>query len=179
MQGEITVKSEVGHGSQFCLTFTFPIAGKVAMKPTSIHLLHPDHEEDREANQHFRVLIVEDYNANILVATALLTSFGYSFEIAHNGKEAVELLAKETFDLVLMDVQMPVMDGYRATRLIRKQEKAAGKPPIPIIGMTAHALTGDKEKCLRAGMNEYISKPFEPDELKEVLKSYGRRIAAQ
>ncbi|MCE2573094.1 response regulator [Motilimonas eburnea] len=109
------------------------------------------------------VLLAEDNIINQQVARELIKALGLDITIASNGLEAVELANSQTFDLIFMDIQMPEMDGYQATRQIRQQHD------LPIIAMTAHALAGDKEKCLRQGMDDYISKPIDPDELKRLL----------
>lgn len=116
------------------------------------------------------ILLVEDYKANVLVATALLEEFGYDFTVASNGQQALHYIQNQSFDLVLMDVQMPGIDGFEATHFIRMWEKERKKNPLAIIGMTAHALAGDRERCLEAGMNEYIAKPFHPDEFKSKIE---------
>lgn len=118
------------------------------------------------------VLLVEDYKANILVATALLEEFGYDYSVANNGQEALNLVKDHEFDLVLMDVQMPGIDGFEATHFIREWEKDKGGRRLPIIGMTAHALAGDRERCLAAGMDDYIAKPFHLDDFKEKLSKH-------
>ncbi len=116
------------------------------------------------------ILLVEDYKANVLVATALLEEFGYDYTVAGNGQEALQLIKDRPFDLVLMDVQMPGIDGYEATHFIRQWEQERGHGHVAIIGMTAHALTGDRERCLAVGMDDYIAKPFHPDEFKAKLE---------
>ncbi|MEI6206490.1 MAG: response regulator [Desulfuromonadales bacterium] len=118
------------------------------------------------------VLLVEDNDFNQQIAGELLTGAGTSVTIADNGKVAVEQLKTQRFDLVLMDVQMPVMDGYEATRLIRSDESINS---LPIIAMTAHAMAKDREKCLQSGMNDYISKPIVPSELYSVLSKWITR----
>jgi CheY-like chemotaxis protein len=118
------------------------------------------------------VLLVEDSKANVLVATALLEEFGYNYAVANNGQEALQLIKSEDFDLVLMDVQMPGIDGFEATHFIREWEKERGERHIPVIGMTAHALAGDRERCLAVGMDDYIAKPFHPDEFKNKLEKH-------
>ncbi|MCJ8318428.1 MAG: response regulator [Colwellia sp.] len=113
------------------------------------------------------ILLVEDNSINQIVAQGMLKSFGATSDIAKNGKEALVCLDKQHYDLVLMDCQMPIMDGYTATKLIRS---STGKfQNIYIIAMTANAMVGDKEKCLSAGMNEYISKPIDIDELEKKI----------
>lgn len=123
------------------------------------------------------VLLVEDYKANILVATALLEEFGYGYTVANNGQEALQLIKIQDFDLVLMDVQMPGIDGFEATHFIREWEKQKGLGHIPIIGMTAHALAGDRERCIAIGMDDYIAKPFHPDEFKNKLETHLHQTA--
>ncbi len=113
-----------------------------------------------------RVLLVEDNQINQQVATELLESYGLRVTVAHNGREAVERVGRSPFDIVLMDIQMPEMDGLQATREIRKLPKRA---TLPIIAMTAHAMAGDREKSLAAGMDDHITKPIDPDRLFEAL----------
>jgi len=119
-----------------------------------------------------RILLVEDNIVNQQVALGILTKLGLSTDVAGDGAEAVELLQADSYDLVLMDIQMPVMDGYAATVAIRDPETGLKDPDIPIIAMTAHALQGDREKCLAAGMNDYITKPIIPDDLSEMLENW-------
>jgi CheY-like chemotaxis protein len=111
-----------------------------------------------------RILLVEDNRVNQAVATRLLEKRGHKVVVAGNGRAALEALEKETPDLVLMDVQMPEMDGFEATAGIRAKEKSTGGH-IPIIAMTAHSLKGDQERCLAAGMDGYVSKPIRTSEL--------------
>jgi len=123
-------------------------------------------------------LLVEDNEYNQLVASELLKSVGLFVTIAENGREALEKLGSRPFDVVLMDIQMPIMDGYEATRCIRTDPAFAS---LPIIAMTAHAMASDRDKCLAVGMNDYVSKPIDPDALSAVLVSWvkpGVRVAA-
>ncbi len=120
-----------------------------------------------------RILLAEDDTINQLVAEKIIAKFGHRAVIAENGVQALELLAAESFDLVLMDVQMPLLDGFETARRIRIREKEAPTDArIPIIAMTAHALKGDREKCLAAGMDDYISKPIRPDHLKAAIERW-------
>jgi two-component system, sensor histidine kinase and response regulator len=114
------------------------------------------------------ILVAEDNLVNQRVATLLLTKDGHSVVLASNGVEAVDASAREPFDLILMDVQMPMMNGYEATRAIRKREELT-RQHIPIVALTAHAMKGDREACVQAGMDDYLSKPIQSRELHEML----------
>jgi two-component system sensor histidine kinase/response regulator len=115
-----------------------------------------------------RILLAEDNPTNQVVATRLLEKMGFRVVTVANGQEAVRALETVPFDLVMMDVQMPVMDGFAATRAIRSRESAVLNRRVPIIAMTAHALKGDRERCLESGMDDYVSKPIDPRELANV-----------
>ena len=123
-------------------------------------------------NPKSHILLVEDSKANVLVATAYLEEFGYNYTVAKNGKEALHLIKTQAFDLVLMDVEMPGIDGFEATHFIREWEKEQDIKHLPIIGVTAHALTTHRERCLAVGMDDYISKPFYPDHLKNTIEKH-------
>ncbi|MDH3207038.1 MAG: response regulator, partial [Gemmatimonadota bacterium] len=115
-----------------------------------------------------KLLLAEDNKVNQMLAVALLRKRGYDVSVADNGQQAVELVKRGDFDLVLMDVQMPKMDGFEATGVIREWEADAGKR-LPIIAVTAHAMEGDRQRCLDAGMDDYVSKPIDPDELEAAI----------
>ena len=119
-----------------------------------------------------RILLVEDNTTNQEVALAILGKLGWRVEVANNGKEALQALENTPYDLILMDVQMPEMDGLEATRRIRDPHSRVLNPNIPIIAMTAYAMAGDPEKCRAAGMNDYIAKPIEPQALAEVMDKW-------
>lgn len=121
-----------------------------------------------EAPAKGRILVAEDNPANQLVALYLLKSLGYESEVVATGEQAINALSGGDYDLVLMDCQMPVMDGFTATRAIREAEKTLGGR-IPIIAMTAYALKGDREKCIAAGMDDYISKPVTLQVLEDTI----------
>ena len=116
-----------------------------------------------------KILLVEDNPVNQKVAVGLLSRRGHSIEVAHNGAEAVDAVARQPFDVVLMDVHMPVMDGLAATRIIRQREHASGSH-VPIVALSAGATVEDRENCLSAGMDNFISKPFRADELFQVVE---------
>ena len=117
-----------------------------------------------------KVLVAEDYFVNQEVTQDILELMEVEVEIAENGVEAVQKYTNGSFDIILMDIQMPELDGFQATKQIRESETSANR--IPIIALTANALTGDREKCLEAGMDDYITKPIEADKLEEILKKY-------
>jgi two-component system sensor histidine kinase/response regulator len=120
-----------------------------------------------------KILLVEDNEVNQLVAVEMLKAAGYRCEIRGNGKEAVEAVAQRPYDLILMDCQMPEMDGYEATRTIRQAERTSGKKsPLPIVALTANALEGDRQRCLEAGMTDYLKKPLNREELFDALERF-------
>ena len=166
--GEIHVSSEVGRGTTFVVTMK---CGAVVGEggPQGVYERQPPVAADRSRHP-ARILVVEDNQVNQKVVTAVLRKRGFSIELANDGQEALSKLQQSgPFDLVLMDVQMPVLDGLEATRLIRKE---AQWKDLPIIAMTAHAMNGDKERCLEAGMNGYISKPVHPAHLLSTVDEY-------
>ena len=135
-------------------------------------------KDARDPLSTLRVLLVEDNPVNRLLATRLLEKRGHGVVVAENGREALDALENESYDLVFMDVQMPEIDGIEATLAIREREKTSGKHQ-PIIALTAHAMKGDHERCLDAGMDGYLSKPIRTQELDEILEKYvARRIEA-
>ena len=118
-----------------------------------------------------RVLLAEDHAVNRRLAKILLRKQGHSVAVAANGREAVALFESQAFDLILMDVQMPEMDGLEATSAIREREEATASRRIPIVALTAHAMSGDRERCVAAGMDGYISKPIDPRELYRTIQA--------
>jgi two-component system, sensor histidine kinase and response regulator len=118
-----------------------------------------------------RVLVAEDNAVNQRLVARLLEKRGHLVTVTANGREAVEALANQTFDLVLMDVQMPELDGFEATKVIRERERYSGVH-IPIIALTAHAMNGDRERCLACVMDDYLCKPIRPQELDKILERY-------
>jgi CheY-like chemotaxis protein len=127
----------------------------------------------REDQESLRILLAEDNLVNQTLAARLLEKRGHRVALARNGREAVAQVEREHFDLVLMDVQMPELDGLEATLAIREKEKATGAH-LPIVAMTAHAMRGDQERCLAAGMDGYVSKPINIKELISVVQKVVR-----
>ena len=158
MGGTITVDSRVDRGSTF--TVTLPLAEVDGAQPPA-----PVRLETVEAGHGGHLLLAEDHQPNVLVAKTFAEMFGYTVDVADNGRQAVIMWRSGRYDLILMDVQMPEMDGLQATRAIRGFERTHGLRPVPIIGMTAHALDNAREGCLDAGMDDYIAKPFAPGDL--------------
>ena len=180
MGGRIWVESEVGQGSKFHFTANF---GVTRTSPNiSAHMPESRSAQDplqghAPAPPRLRLLLAEDNLVNQRLAVRLLEKQGHSVDVANNGREALEALNKESYYAVLMDVQMPEMDGFEATTVIRKTEAGTGTH-LPIIAMTAHALSGDRERCLAAGMDCYISKPIKTQELYQLLASLSQRAAS-
>ena len=120
------------------------------------------------------ILLVEDGLVNQRVAVGLLRRKGHDVAVANDGLEAIEALAKRTFDIVLMDVQMPTLDGFQAAQIIRQNERESGRH-TPIVAMTASAMKGDRERCLDAGMDGYVSKPIDPQQLYQAIEEFAPR----
>jgi signal transduction histidine kinase/DNA-binding response OmpR family regulator len=134
-------------------------------------------QDAREPSAFFRVLVAEDNPVNQRLIVRLLEKRRHHVVVVDNGREALEILGRESFDLVLMDVQMPEMDGMEATAAIREKEKNAGVHQW-IVALTAHAMKGDRERCLAAGMDSYLTKPIRPPELDQILEEYAARRSA-
>lgn len=155
MNGHIEVSSRKGEGTTITLTIPFELGAESDIPQTKGKVI------DSSILRNKKILLVEDNEMNRLVATTLLENYGVITEEVHNGAEAVQALKSRYYDLVLMDVQMPVLNGLDATAIIRQEINQF----VPIIALTANAIKGEAEKCLKAGMNDYISKPFEEEEL--------------
>ncbi|NCC49759.1 MAG: PAS domain S-box protein [Spartobacteria bacterium] len=175
MDGDITVESTLGQGTTFVLTLPLTIGEQAAVEPKQ---RKPGTVNDRRLNA--RILLVEDDVTSQLLARLLLEKMGAYVDVAENGAQALDVLENNEYDLVFMDVQMPVMDGIEATRRIRaaeggnrkSDEEQAPDARLPIIAMTAHAMQGDRERFLAAGMDEYLIKPFEIDQLIVLLERF-------
>jgi PAS domain S-box-containing protein len=168
MRGRVWMESVVGEGTTFYFTAWF---GLGQAPPEAERAVEAPPLEETTASM--RILLAEDNVINCALATAILCKRGHAVVHARNGGEAVRLAAEQTFDLILMDVQMPEMDGFIATRLIRESEARLLRH-TPIAAMTAHALAGDRERCLSAGMDDYLTKPLQKAELLGLL---GRAAA--
>jgi signal transduction histidine kinase len=169
-RGEINVSSELGRGTAFTVTLPCEASAAVGQYPGAIAVPAPTPPSTSPSDHSVRILVVEDNQVNQKVVTAVLRKRGFYIELANDGQEALNKLEKSAaFDLVLMDVQMPVLDGLEATRLIRKEQRWK---QLPIIAMTAHAMNGDKERCLEAGMSGYISKPVHPSLLLSTVDEF-------
>ena len=181
MGGEIGVESAVGVGSVFRFSVPFLPASNDGVSEW-------DSAESARGKQALpaggaispsaaggpvseaKILLVEDNPVNRRVVIEILARGGFCADTAENGEEALRALSFARYDLVLMDIQMPLMDGFEATRRIREREAASGEPRTPVIAMTAHALAGYREKCLSAGMDDYLTKPVSRNELEAVLR---------
>jgi CheY-like chemotaxis protein len=178
MGGKIGLESKEGKGSTFWFTAVFE---KQPAGSGSADKMSPKNDVDgvMEASlqslpflktaSKIRILVAEDNPVNQKVAQAMLKKMGLRADVVANGKEAVNVLQIIPYDLLLMDCQMPEMDGFEATRVIRQQGSKALNPHIPIIAMTAATMRGDREKCIQAGMSDFIAKPFQKRELAEML----------
>lgn len=175
--GQIHVESQQGKGSVFTVTLPFdsaPVPSQTSPPPvregisaTLMTARSAAAARDSEA----RLLLVEDNPVNQKVVVAILGKKGYRIDIANHGREAIRKLeeADAPYDVVLMDVQMPVLDGLETTRMLRRNPRWG---ELPIIAMTAHAMSGDRERCLEAGMSAYISKPVQPANLVSTVERY-------
>jgi len=163
MDGNITVESLTGKGTTVAVTV------KVRHGSTGQDEVVTESKDQTLDLTGIRLLLAEDDRVNQIAASKLLEKRGYAVDCAGDGNEVLEMLSKDDYDCILMDIQMPGMDGIDATKAIRSSKDLGDKGNIPIIALTAHAMAGDREKFIDVGMNDYISKPVEIDQLEEVL----------
>jgi PAS domain S-box-containing protein len=176
MKGSITVNSVPGQGAEFVFTARFQpaiaaLAGPFRPAADSRLAGAPRAAAPRRA---LTVLLAEDTHANQELVISVLSRYGHRVHVARNGRQAVDMYQERPYDVILMDVQMPVLDGLEATRQIRTLESASGTH-VPIVAMTAHAMQGDRERCLAAGMDDYLPKPLEVLRLEETVRNAAAR----
>ncbi|MEM7353767.1 MAG: ATP-binding protein [Acidobacteriota bacterium] len=167
MGGSIRVESELGRGSKFVVELPFGLAQ--AVEPAR-EAESADRVPAARQRSDFYILVVDDNAINRMIGKALLKELGYRVNDLTDGLEVLEALEKEDYDLVLMDCQMPGLDGYETTRRIRQQQ--VGGDRLPIVAVTAHASAGDRDRCLEAGMDDYISKPYDSQLLDHTLRRW-------
>lgn len=174
MGGSIRAESRVGVGSRFWVTIPLakPEAERTEWSDAGARSA-PMELPLRGLPDNLRILLAEDNLVNQTVALGLLKKIGLSASVVQDGREALEVLAVEPYDLVFMDVQMPEVDGLEATRRVRDGSVGAVNQQVPIVAMTAHAMKGDRERCLAAGMNDYVSKPVALDDLAAVVARWA------
>ncbi len=165
MNGDVTVNSKKGEGTVFNIVIPMEI-DRLQEEP-KISNINPDHNENRKLN----ILLVEDNQMNRLVAINTLKLIAYNIDEADNGKKAVDLVKKNNYDLILMDIQMPVMNGMEATNLIRNELK----DNTPIIALSANAFKSEIDSCLQLGMSDYITKPFDEDSLLQSIHNHSNK----
>lgn len=173
MDGSLNLFSEPGQGTEVVVVLNLKIAAQDQPAPLAQEV--DDSSASPRVQYEGHILVVDDSSMNQMVVCKVLQSMGLHTQVANNGQEAIELLSKNNFDLVLMDGQMPVMDGYEATHLIRSGSLAGVNTAIPVVALTAHAMAGEDEKCYQAGMNDYLTKPLNRDDLNRVLDKYLKK----
>ncbi|EKD38127.1 MAG: hypothetical protein ACD_75C00853G0002 [uncultured bacterium] len=169
MGGKICVESEPGVGTIFYFSVRFPLGGAAYEEEPVRSQLPVAPGSELNLRRQLRILLVEDEYINRTLAITVLEREGWKVTAACDGREALGVYDENAFDLILMDIQMPELDGYETTRTIRRNEDRTGRH-VPIIAMTAYAVKGDREKCLAAGMDGYISKPVRPDQLRAEIE---------
>jgi CheY-like chemotaxis protein len=156
----------------------FPLVTRHSVAEAEAEATPAEASPDEVPSTLLRVLLAEDNLVNQQIASKMLEKLSCRVDVATNGQEAVEMLAMLPYDVLFMDCQMPVMDGYEATRAIRRNEASSGTH-VPIIAMTANAMAGDRERCRDAGMDDYMTKPVDPAELKRVVRERRLELERQ
>jgi CheY-like chemotaxis protein len=172
MNGTISVDSRLDEGSIFRASITLEVANALEISNPAAQF--EQNYNERVAQNGHHILLVDDHPKNVVVACEFLKQIGYTFEVARSGYEAIDKIKEGEFSAVLMDVQMPGMNGLEATSLIRAYEQHQALPKIRIIGMTEHALVDEKHNFLGSGMDDYIVKPFNPDELRHKIEATNK-----
>jgi len=165
MNGELGIESDTGEGARFWFVIPMGLSQAPLEAPSS-------KSRTEKGKLEGRVLLVEDNPVNEMVARKMLEKLGLDSVTATNGQEALDILEAQTVDAVLMDCQMPEMDGFQATRALRKRENLENTDALPVIAMTANVMEGDRELCLQAGMDDYLGKPVRMDELESILRRW-------
>ena len=166
MGGKISITSEPGKGTVFKFTLklekSYGVNLRVKYKKDKV-------EKKNTERSQVKILVVEDNRTNQFLCMSILKKLGYSADLSENGEECIKYLRETNYDIVLMDCQMPEMDGFEATRFIRSGTAGVINSDVPVIALTAHAMEGDRELCLDSGMNDYLSKPFRINEIEEMI----------
>jgi CheY-like chemotaxis protein len=183
MNGDVSVSSALGEGSTFLIRLPLPVSGEPITEHSTTkgnqeivaeqdqEIAHNSRSASQDDNQR-RILIVEDSLVNQEVVKEFLEVIDCQIFTAGNGQEAIDLTESQEYDLILMDCQMPIVDGYEATRRIREREKEKQCARTPIIALTANAYESDREKCLSIGMDDFLSKPFAPADFEKTVTKW-------
>ena len=176
MRGRIWLESALGHGSTFHIALSLPLVQQarplpVVSPPPSLPGATTEAGADMSQPPALKhILLVEDSLANQQLAMHILQNAGYFVDLAENGQQAVTMTQARHYDLILMDIQMPMMDGFAATEAIRQHERQLEQESVPIIALTAHAIEGYRERCLESGMDDYLTKPIKRERLLEAVR---------
>jgi len=169
--GEMDISSEEGKGSVFSFTLKFEKPTEAVLNISGSGKMEIDYDRIRNLN----ILLAEDNPINVKLIRNIFDQYAIRIDVAENGQEVLSLIGRKQYDLILMDMEMPVLNGYETTRIIRKEYKL----DVPIFAMTAHAMAGEQEKCIQMGMNDFISKPLNSMELFEKIQRVAIHVNKQ